>query len=340
MWSIPVTATKDGKPQHKRIANISKYRFWNPNAYMTTWVLIVDLDTDSWLIPVMEFIQDHPDLTPSWVIEKGSNGHGQIAWMIEHVSHGPESKPKPQNLARMVRQALTNAFGGDQYFTNTRSWNPFWTGWKQHNAGDVIWFSTPPKPYTLRHLRSALMAADRWDISSPVRFDPVSEASATADMSTDMSEIMPGCRNQTLFDTTRKRHELGLHGSVEEIAVQLNNQLSEPLSANELNTMIKSIEEYEGGEKGSGSAMSRQNRQKQAQRGAKGGSRNTEAQKAARAKGPEAAAAVRTAEATGRAAVIGYWHEQGLTRRQIMEKTGFSESTVKRGIREHRNGSG
>lgn len=76
--------------------------------------------------------------------------------------------------------------------------------------------------------------------------------------------------------------------------------------------------------------MSDEVRKKLSEWGRKGGSANTDAQKAARAKGPAAASVIRSAEKVGRAAQAKELRAAGYTRKQIAEKMGISESTVKR----------
>lgn len=327
MPSLLVAAEKDAAPKHKPLDRIYHYRFWHPNTHKTTWVLMIDLDTDDWLIPLSEFIDDHPRLIPSWVIEKAENGHGQVGWIIDRVSHGPRSLRSPQEFARDVRRALTNAFEADPHFTNARCWNPFWEGWDTQQVGKVFWGHTTPR--ALGQLKEPLVDAGRWDPTSRVSSTPSPKRTLATD------EI-PGARgrNEWIFHTTRLRP----HGTVAQVAQDLNDKLTDPLDVAELNGIIRSIEQYEasGGRK-PGSAMTAEDRKRQAQRGAQGGSRHTDKQLQQRATLTHAAAVVRSAEATGRAAMIVYWHEQGLSRRQIAERMDVSESTVKRALKAHRN---
>ena len=76
--------------------------------------------------------------------------------------------------------------------------------------------------------------------------------------------------------------------------------------------------------------MSDEAREKLRELGRKGGSANTDAQKAARSKGPAAASVVRSAEKVGRAAQAKELRAAGYTRKQIAEKMGISPSTVSR----------
>lgn len=315
--SVLLGDEKNSAPVHKPTSALKRFRFWQPNAHLTTWVLAVDLDDPDALMSFFLAMSELDLPAPSWFIEKAENGHGQAAWVIEHVSHGENSRIAPQEYARDVRQALTNAFGGDQAFTNARCWNPWWSGWK--TAGRVIW--GPVQPRTLGELKAGLVAAGRWDPKPPAG---VRQAVAG-------SHDPEGGRNCWVFDQARLRSG----GSVEDAARIANESLAQPLAARELHGIIKSIEKYEAvhGRRTGGGAMSDEQIERQRALGALGGGQNTDAQRAARSRGPEAAAVIRSAEAVGRAAMIQSLHEQGLTRRQIIDKTGLSEATVKRALR-------
>lgn len=65
----------------------------------------------------------------------------------------------------------------------------------------------------------------------------------------------------------------------------------------------------------------------------KGGSRKTEAQTQALAKGANASRAVRSAQAIGRKAQIQALKEAGYKQREVAQKMGVSVETVKRGWR-------
>ena len=153
-----------------------------------------------------------------------------------------------------------------------------------------------------------------------------------------MSSTPAEGRNEYVFHRARTMRE----GTVEGNVRALNDSLPHPMKESEVRSITRSIERgraKHGTPRAGGATMSAQERQQQRIRGAKGGSVHSDAQKAARAKATPAASAVRTAEAVGRAAMIVHWHEQGLTRRQIMAKTGLSEATVKRALRAHRDAS-
>lgn len=318
MPSILLGDEKNSAPVHKPPSALPRYRFWQPNAHQTTWVLAVDLDDPDALMAFFLAMSELGLPAPSWFIEKAENGHGQAAWIIEPVAHGPNSRLAPQEYARDVRQALTNAYDGDQAFTNARCWNPWWSGWE--TAGRVIW--GPVQPRSLGTLRKGLIDADRWDPKPPTG---VRQAVAG-------SHDPEGGRNCFVFDAARLRSG----GTVEEAARAANASLARPLAESELRGIIRSIEKYEavhGRRTGSG-AMSSEQIERQKALGALGGSQNTDRQREARAKGPDAAAAVRAAEAVGRAATIRSLRSSGYKITDIMARLGVSKSTVMRALRD------
>lgn len=160
--AVRVSSEKDEAPRFKPLARATRYRFWQPNDHCTTCCLVVDIDReDDWMLDAMGVLRQHPDLRPSWIIQKVGNHHGQMGWFVEPIATGPTARLRPQQYGRAVRQALTNAFGGDQGFTNARCWNPFWTGWKRQSQGDVYLGPLGPRP--LGELHAALTAAGLWD---------------------------------------------------------------------------------------------------------------------------------------------------------------------------------
>lgn len=320
MPSFPLGHEKNSSPVHKHADSLKHYRYWQPNTHATTWVLVIDLDDPDAL---MSFFITQSELSlplPSWFIEKGENGHGQAAYVIEHVSHGPNSRLAPQEYARDVRQALTNAFDGDQAFTNARCWNPFWSGWK--DAGRLIWGSTQPRK--LGELKTALQKAGCWDPNPPAGVrQPVAGPSRH-----DPDEG----RNCFVFDQARLRSG----GSVEDAANMANDSLANPLRETELRGIIKSIEKYEAihGRRTGGGAMSDEQIERQKTLGALGGGQNTDAQRQARSKGPDAASVIRSAETVGRAATIRSLRSSGYKITDIMARLGVSKSTVMRALRD------
>lgn len=324
--AVRVATAKDEAPRYTSISSAHAYRFWQPNDHDTLCVLVVDIDRDDWTIPLWELVYDHSELCPSWVIEKSSNNHGQIGWIIERVSLGENARHQPIRYAHAVRYALTRAVGGDENFSNARCWNPMWDGWSK-GTGDVTWGIIEPRP--LGTLYEALQRAGLWTTEKYNR--------RPAPL-LDLAEA-PG-RNCYVFDAARLRN----CGTVVDAAHAANDALDVPLSLNELNGIIRSIERWETvhgapwDRRGGYSVrnMSQEEREQQRERGRRGGLANSEKQQAARAQGPQAAAIIRSAEAVGRAATALALQQQGFTRNQIAEQMGASLSSVKRWLRQTR----
>lgn len=298
---------KTGMAKHKPARLLPRYRYWEPNAHQTLWLLVADLDHDDSLLRLFQAVTDGAPM-PSYVIEKGSNGHAQAGWAIEHVSTGATSRRKPYDYAQAVRRALTAAVSGDPAFTNGRCWNPHWSGWAE--AGRVMWGPTAPR--SLGSLRAELEAAGLWQ-PAPATRGPVRAPEAHG-------------RNVHVFDAARLR----MGGTVADAAHAANDALAVPLRPAELAGIIRSIERWEArtGRRGGAGTMSDEERARQAERGRKGGKAGTTAQKAARARGPAAAAVVRNAEAVGRAAQARRLRDAGFTAQQIADRMKCSRRTV------------
>ena len=323
-----VAESKSGVPFYTAITSAHKYPQWQINDHKTICAIVVDIDRDNWMLPFWEMIKDYPELMPSWVIEKSSNGHGQLGWLIERVSTGENAPTHPIRYAKAVRYALTKAFGGDEGYVNSRAWNPTWDGWA-NGAGDVFW-SPIVEPRPLGTFYKALQRAGLWTVKKrnrrPTVITPLEKA--------------PG-RNCHVFDVARLRSR----GSVAEAATAANEALPIPLSPAELSGIIRSIEGWEAiygppwDRRGtySNKYMSEEERERQRERGRRGGLVNSEKQREARAKGPQAAAIIRSAEAVGRAATARAYKEQGLSNKEIAQRMDAGLTSVKRWLRQTRN---
>lgn len=310
--------------------NIQQYRFWRPNSAAVTWCLVVDCDEPESLIHLL--FSGLPK--PSWVIEKTSNGHGQAGWIIEPVSTSATSRKAPQDFARDVRQALTNATCADTNFTNTRCWNPLWEGWKA-GLGRVIWGHIEPR--SLGDLHAALRDSGLWETAAEPDARPIPNL-RPADV-----QAAEGSRNRFIFDFARLRPS----GTVSEAAHTANALCAPPLPQSEVAGIVRSIERYEARTgrstaSGGGHRMSDAMKALLAENGRLGGSKRTDAQQAqsaeALSKGSAAGVIVRQTEAVGRAAMAVHLSEtEGLSAQQIADKLGCSRSTVMRALREHRN---
>ena len=329
--AIRVAESKDGAPFYTAIAAAHKYPQWQINDHKTICALVVDIDSDNWLLPMWNIIANNLLLMPSWIIEKSQSngGHGQIGWIIERVSTGENAPNHPIHYANAVRYALTKAFEGDEGYVNSRAWNPTWDGWA-NGAGEVTWGITQPRP--LGRLYDALKKAGLWTTK------PYNRRSVRT--STDDIKAAPG-RNSHVFNTARLRKR----GSVAAAAHAANNALPEPLSLTELRGIIRSIERWEAvngppwDRKGaySVSGMTDEARQRLREQGRRGGLVNSDKQQQARAQGPQSSAVIRSAEAVGRVATARELQQQGFTKNEIAKQMNVHPGTVKRWLRQSRN---
>ena len=292
------------------------------------WVLTVDMDHDDSLLRL--FAADVPQ--PSWIIEKGRNGHVQAGWIIEHVTVGPNARPAPIAFAEDVRAALTAAVGGDPAFTNRRQWNPTWTGWA--TEGRVIWGPTAPR--SLGALRAEMIEHGTWPspevrTATGTRRD-TNTARALVSAAEASMTVEQGERNQFVFDYARLRRT----GTVAQSAAHANSLCAPPLPAAEVAGIIRSIERYEArqrtrnGLRGRGHGhLSDAYRRRQAERGRIGGSRGTAAQRAQRVTAAQRAAHVRAQKAAVRAAEARQQAANGATAAQIAERMGVTTRTVR-----------
>ena len=326
--AIRVAESKDGAPFYTDIAAAHKYPQWQINDHKTICALVVDIDSDNWLLPMWHIIANNLNLMPSWIIEKRKNGHGQLGWLIERVSTGENAPNQPIHYANAVRYALTKAFDGDEGYVNSRAWNPTWDGWAA-GAGEVKWGIVEPRPLGIFY--EALKKADLWTTK------PYSRRSVR--ISTDDIKAAPG-RNSHVFNTARLRKR----GSVAAAAHAANNALPEPLSLTELRGIIRSIERWEAvngppwDRKGaySVSGMTDEARQRLREQGRRGGLVNSDKQQQARAQGPISSAVIRSAEAVGKAATARALKDQGFSNKEIAQKMDAGLTSVKRWLRQTR----
>lgn len=333
---IQTANEKTDKPFPRLVKNLPNYRFWSPNAHNCIWVLTIDLDRDDSLLHFYSVLSHHNLAAPSYIIEKFENGHAQAGWFIERVATGPNSRPKPQEYARSLRQALTNAFGADQGFTNSKMWNPFWSQWQEAELGRVIWGVDIPRPMGAIH--EPLKAAGLWHTYGRATAGETKRSSGNTLLR--YSDPVPatgpinveGSRNVYLFQKTRKRP----HGNVSDYAHALNARLTNPMKEYDLLPVIRSIEQWETLHDRDGGAadISDEERARLSEMGRRGGNANTEAQREARSKGTQSAAVMRSAEADGRRALICSLAAEGWSQSRIMAHTGYSRSTVARALRD------
>ena len=316
---ISVCSDKSEPSFRAPLRELWKYLYWEPNGSGATWVLAVDVDDSIALLRVYETITEHKLPSPNWVIERASNGHAQLAYVIHNVSHAANARQAPQDYARDVRAQLTQAFAGDRAFSNARMWNPLYEGWS--SIGQVFW--GPNHTYDLGELRSALRTAGLWQKTPQTR-----STALTGPLTASEG------RNVALFEYLRKMPSQRL----QELATAANSTFPVPLPPAEVRGIVRSIERYRAkrGTAANNGTMSDKQINVQRTLGAKGGSVNSAAQQEARAKGPAASRVVRSAEAIGRAAQIRDLASQGWSHTRIADQLNVSESTVKRALKNGR----
>lgn len=202
-----------------------------------------------------------------------------------------------------------------------------------YEGAEVVYPADCP-PYALKALSGALRAFLRASEplggtearparpARPVRPEPV------------WGELEAGQRNETIFQTIRRTAYRG--GDFEAQAYELNELCNPPLPLSEVAGIIRSVEKFmrekytpKTGAQGREPAPEAV-REFMAEIGRKGGSRKTEAQTQALARGRVAGNAVKSAQAIGRRAQIQALKEAGYKQREVAEKMGITVRTVQR----------
>lgn len=303
---------------------LSAYRFITPSRSVGAF-LVVDIDRRDAVLDAYATIPR--EIWPSWLVE---TPHGaQVGWLIDPVDLRPEARPHPVRYARAVGLALRAALRGDEAvdpLTAPRVRNP------ACEAADVRAGAQAPV-YALGALRAALVASGQW---STQRLTPAEQARTAIDPG---GVIPEGERNCTVFDVCRFAAYRGEDFAA--AAWEAAERCAPPLSVAEVRGIVRSVEAYMSKtERPTGTGTTPEAvRDLMADLGRRGGSRHTEAQRAARAKGPAAASVVRQTEAVGRAAMIVHLSEtEGLSHAQIAKRLGVHRDTVKRALRGARGG--
>lgn len=325
---VTVADSKEGHAHRVPADALSAWAFWTPNTALFTWVIVADIDHGdgdfrAWGCPVK----------PSYVIHT-SGGRVQAGWIIEGVSHGPLARPHPQRYLQAVTNAIRSSVGCDPEFTGDRCRNPVYD--VAAAGGQVRWGHVEPR--SLKALHRALRRGKAWCTAPPT---PAAGAAIAARPPIGgfwgpWPEVIPvGERNCTLFHLARRapRPAAAVHA--------LAARCTEPLPANEVDRLARQAEKYSR-RPGSGRVPEAARRgpewaryvMQQTDLGRRGGQRRTDPQKAALAQGPAAAAIIRTAEATVRAAAI--WADAqvhlaaGLSLRAAAAAVGVSPRTLRR----------
>ncbi|MCP3425187.1 replication initiation protein [Rothia sp. AR01] len=188
---------------------------------------------------------------PHAIVTNPANGHAQGFWMIDPVYIGEGAAPRPRLFFEAVRNALTNAAGGDPHFTGHLVRNPF-----AHSPAGEVTYSRRAEPWALRDLKKHLtefvdpaLEALGYVDEQPKLWNPVPGGRAHTQVDralTEHAEDRALGRNCAVFYATRTRlwkiHRDGRR--VEEhahaIAHQINSELPAPLGGREVDGIAAS----------------------------------------------------------------------------------------------------
>ena len=298
-------------------ADLHKYEFYQPSPAFCR-ALVIDIDH----IFAPNYVFDLPrEIYPHAVIFTAQGV--QAFWLIEGVPLTSKAHRAPIRFAQDTAELLRRACAGDPAVNTlapSKCRNPLFEG------AEVVYPADCP-PYALKALSGALRAflraseAPEATEARPVRPEPV------------WGELEAGQRNETIFQTIRRTAYRG--GDFEAQAYELNELCNPPLPLSEVAGIVRSVEKFmrekytpKTGAQGR-EPMPEQLREFMAEIGRKGGSRKTEAQTQALARGRVAGNAVKSAQAIGRRAQIQALKEAGYKQREVAEKMGVSLRTVK-----------
>lgn len=289
------------------------------------YALVVDIDRPEAVLDVYDRIP--AEIAPSWVVP--TNKGAQAGWFIDPVNL--TGHDHPIRYARKIGKDLRQALDGDLLvdpLTPSRVRNPAY-----EHAGTFA--SAAPPVYQLGQLMAGLKAAGLWTTTRV--FDKTGKKGKPRVRLTPKTGPLDfGERNDGVFDASRFVAYAG--GDYVTAAWAANERCVEPLSSSEINAIIRSIAGYmatEGYQRQGGGIvpMPDSMRQALAEMGRKGGLRNSHAQRAARAKGPAAAAAARKRRADDQARQAKHLHRKGHSRAQIAAKLGRAACTISRYLR-------
>lgn len=305
-------------------ADLEKHEFYQPSPSFCR-ALVIDIDH----IFAANYVFDLPaEIQPHALVFTAQGV--QAFWLIEGVPLTSNARTAPIDFARDVAELLRQVCQGDSAvnpLTPSKCRNPLFEG------ADVVFPADCP-PYALKALseplRAFLAAQEPQEPQEPTQSRPGPSMPVWGDLET-------GQRNETIFQTIRRAAYRGQ--DYEALAYELNEQCSPPLALPEVAGIVRSVEKFmrekytpKTGAQGREPAPEAL-REFMAEIGRKGGSRKTEAQRAALAKGSRAGNVVKSAQAVGRKAQIQALKEAGYKQREVAQKMGISIETVKRGWR-------
>lgn len=188
---------------------------------------------------------------PQAIVMNPANGHAQGFWMIDPVYVGEGAAPRPRMFYEAVRNALTNAAGGDHHFTGHLVRNPF-----AHSPAGRVIYSSRTEPWALREIKEHLVdyvdpALEMLGYADeqPKLWNTVPGGRAHAQVDRALTEHAEGHalgRNCHIFYATRTRlwklHRDGrrIEEHAHAIAHQINSELPAPLGGREVDGIAAS----------------------------------------------------------------------------------------------------
>ena len=309
-------------------ADLHKYEFYQPSPAFCR-ALVIDIDH----IFAPNYVFDLPrEIYPHAVVFTSQGV--QAFWLIQGVPLTSKAHRAPIRFAQDTAELLRRACNGDpavNALSPSKCRNPLYEG------AEVVYPADCP-PYALKTLSEALRAFLRASNSflalEPVEMVLGAQNSAQLRLSPIWGELVEGQRNETIFQTIRRTAYRG--GDFEAQAYELNELCNPPLALSEVAGIVRSVQKFmetrfspAEARTAPGESIPEPLREFMAEIGRKGGSRKTEAQTQALAKGANASRAVRSAQAIGRRAQIQALKEAGYKQREVAEKMGVSLRTVK-----------
>lgn len=322
---VRVADTKAAPSTAVPVADLHEAAFYTPPRTVGS-ALIIDIDRPEAVLEIFDTLP--PEIHPSWVVETPSGA--QAGWMIDPVDLRTTGRDHPKRYAWATGTALRTALNADPAvdpLTPAKVRNP------AYQQAETRAAATPPV-YTLRQIHHHLAAAGLWNPETTTTHQLSSAQRARAAQPAAIVE--EGSRNVAIFDEARYIAYDG--GDYEAAAWAANERCINPLPAAEVAGIIRSISRYiaRGPRRrptNATTAMPESMREALADLGRAGGSRNTPAQRAARAQGPLAAAAARRKQADHRAHRAQRMRAQGHTQADIAAALGVHRSTVCRLLR-------
>jgi hypothetical protein len=205
-------------------------RYLNPNSPGLIRWQIFDLDRSD-----AAFAFDDANVAvPNVIIENPKNGHAHYGYALENgVAWSDAGRQKPQGFLKAVRRGMTKRLGGDPNFGHYLAKNPLHTDWR------TTWLST--KPYTLNDLSIWLEPEDMQRVhKSRASENDFAQEGRNCSLTSDLAKfaLRNAWRYRDAGASGEFQKEMRCH------AFALNSAFPEPLAANEVLTIIRSVSKW------------------------------------------------------------------------------------------------